>query len=241
MKTKTRLLWLITMLPTIITAAAVQFMPDSVPAHYNFKGEIDRWGSKYENFIMPAVIIVMTAFWLAAIASADKKAARAELDEKQRKEAASNAKVLYYAAAATTLFETALHCVMMYNDFKIVNGEKVGLGADYFKISGVILGVLIVVLGNIIPKVKRNALFGVRTKWSLADDENWRVTNRFGGGLLMIGGLLTITESLILEGMATMIIAVAIMLACCAMCVLYSYLAYIGRKRKGENDKDKNL
>lgn len=32
------------------TAVLIVFMPDTVPAHYNFAGEIDRWGSKYENF-----------------------------------------------------------------------------------------------------------------------------------------------------------------------------------------------
>ena len=34
----------------IITAVCIQFMADSVPMHYNFHGEIDRYGSKNENF-----------------------------------------------------------------------------------------------------------------------------------------------------------------------------------------------
>lgn len=229
------------MLPMIITAAAVQFMPDSMPAHYNFEGEIDRWGSKYENFIMPVFIIVMAAVWTAVIASMNKKAARLDIDEKQRKEAASNAKVLYYVAVVLTLFETAMHCVILYTDFQVVKGGTSVIKADFYKISGVIMGVFIAVMGNVLPKAKRNTLVGVRTKWSLADDEIWSATNRFGGGLLMIAGLCTITESLLLEGIITVIIAAAILLACCGMCVLYSYLVYTGRKRSGENGKAKNL
>ena len=30
-------------------------LPDEVPAHYNASGEVDRWGSKYELFILPGI------------------------------------------------------------------------------------------------------------------------------------------------------------------------------------------
>ncbi|MDE6209613.1 MAG: DUF1648 domain-containing protein [Lachnospiraceae bacterium] len=49
MKLKTKILWIITVLPLLVTAIAVRFMEDTVPAHYDFYGNIDRWGSKYEN------------------------------------------------------------------------------------------------------------------------------------------------------------------------------------------------
>lgn len=215
----------------IITAAAIQFMPDRMPAHYNFAGEIDRYGSKYEKLIFPVVIMLMTAAWLGAIAAMNKKSRRRDLDEKQRKDAAANVKALYYVAIASTLFETAVQCGLLYQDFQAVKGGADGLNADYYKISGVIMGISIVVVANVVPKVKRNALVGIRTKWSLADDETWSATNRFGGGLLAVGGLCIITESLILDNIITVIIAIAILLACCGMCVLYSYLVYTGRKR----------
>ena len=41
------------------TAVLIVFMPDTVPAHYNFAGEIDRWGSKYENFAFPAIAVLI--------------------------------------------------------------------------------------------------------------------------------------------------------------------------------------
>lgn len=30
-------------------------LPDQVPAHFNFKGEVDRYGSKYELIILPVI------------------------------------------------------------------------------------------------------------------------------------------------------------------------------------------
>lgn len=229
------------MLPIIITAAAVQFMPDSMPAHYNFEGKIDRWGSKYEKLIMPAFIIIMTSVWVLVISGMNKKAARQDILEKQKKEAASNANVMFYVAVAMTLFETAMQCALLYVDFQAVEKNASAFTADFYKISSVLIGIFITVIGNVVPKFKRNSLIGVRTKWSLEDDENWSATNRFGGGLLMIGGLLIITEGLILGGPASAIVALAILLACCGMCVLYSYLVYAKRKRAEQDGKQKNL
>ena len=34
-------------------------IPDQVPGHYNASGEVDRWGTKYELFILPAVGFIL--------------------------------------------------------------------------------------------------------------------------------------------------------------------------------------
>lgn len=227
---------MLTALPMLLTAVAVQFMPDSVPAHYNFEGEIDRWGSKYENFIMPDFIVLMTVFFLLFIRGMGRRSKRADIDDKQRGEAAANAKVLYYVAIAMVVFETVLHCVMMYSDFAVADGKAVMPGVDIYKISGVIIGVFVVAAGNVIPKAKRNRLIGVRTKWSLADDETWAASNRFGGGLMVVAGLLIIVESLMVKGIASVLAATAILLVCVVIVVIYSYKVYT--KRNTNRDEE---
>ena len=59
---KNKILWIVTFIPTIVTAIVLKIMPDQVPMHYDAAGNIDRWGSKYENFIFPVIIIGMTLF-----------------------------------------------------------------------------------------------------------------------------------------------------------------------------------
>lgn len=44
------------------TAILLIFTPDTIPVHYNFAGEVDRFGSKYENLIWPIFTIIMGAF-----------------------------------------------------------------------------------------------------------------------------------------------------------------------------------
>ena len=50
------------------------------------------------------------------------------------------------------------------------------------------LGIFFVVLGNYFGKIRRNHLIGIRTPWTLCDDENWLLTHRLGGPVFMLGG-----------------------------------------------------
>ena len=52
-------IWIASILPLIITAFLLRFLPDSVPMHYDLSGQIDRWGSKNENLIFPLFIFAM--------------------------------------------------------------------------------------------------------------------------------------------------------------------------------------
>ena len=44
-------MWIISFIALAGTAIVLPYMPDSVPMHYDMSGNIDRWGSKYENMI----------------------------------------------------------------------------------------------------------------------------------------------------------------------------------------------
>ena len=46
------LLLFLSVAPFFFFFASIQFLPDQIPAHYNAAGEIDRWGSKYEQLIL---------------------------------------------------------------------------------------------------------------------------------------------------------------------------------------------
>ena len=44
-------------------------------------------------------------------------------------------------------------------------------------------------VGNYLPRVKQNYTLGIKTPWALADPENWRRTQRFGGACFMVLGV----------------------------------------------------
>ena len=55
-----KLMWAISVFALVLTAVVLQFMPDSVPMHYDLTGNIDRWGSKYENLLFPVIILFLS-------------------------------------------------------------------------------------------------------------------------------------------------------------------------------------
>ena len=75
-----------------------------------------------------------------------------------------------------------MHSIM----YTVALGLEVNLGMLLF----LPLGILFAVMGNYMPKFRRNSTMGIKTTWALADDENWNATHRFGGKVWMAGGLL---------------------------------------------------
>ncbi len=93
------------------------------------------------------------------------------------------------------------------------------------KLTNIAIGILLIVLGNIMPKARLNAYFGLRTKWSMANDRVWQRSQRFRGYSGVACGLLTIIVSIILPGKwvfaATSCIATVWIVLC--MVASYSY------------------
>ncbi len=71
-----KIMWAISILSFVLTAIVLQFMPDSVPMHYDLAGNPDRWGSKYENFLFPVVILLLSLHWHLFTAHFEKKRRR---------------------------------------------------------------------------------------------------------------------------------------------------------------------
>jgi uncharacterized membrane protein len=52
-----------------------------------------------------------------------------------------------------------------------------------------VLGVSWVLLGLILPRIRRNPWMGVRLPWTLASDENWARTHRVAGWAFALSGV----------------------------------------------------
>lgn len=72
MKAKKALFYIFMFLPFAVVLISLLFLPDQIPAHYNFENQVDRWGSKYESLIIPAVTILFGLFMLGMSKLASK-------------------------------------------------------------------------------------------------------------------------------------------------------------------------
>ena len=104
MMNKKRILYFALMfIPLFITVIALPFLPGKIPAHYNFAGEIDRFGSKFETLLFPLCTIGMGFFmlWMAKISA------------KQEKGGKNNEKVVFYTGMGLSVFFTLEHCFFL--------------------------------------------------------------------------------------------------------------------------------
>ena len=79
---------------------------------------------------------------------------------------------------------------LLYNGI----ARLVNMGADMENLFMAVIyygtGLLFMIIGNYLPKVKQNNIIGIRVVWSLMDEENWNATHRFSGKLWMASGIL---------------------------------------------------
>ena len=182
------------------TAVFLVLMPDRVPMHYNFAGEMDRMGSKYENLLWPGVSLVMAGIFVLAA--------------KEKKTTEKEQKILLLAAIYTLLLFYVLGVYFMYKALRYGSAAEVA-GNQFDQILRFTMlgtGVLLVLLSNLMPKTTRNALFGIRTTWSQYSDTTWRKSQRFGAFSGVLCGGLIILSAVFFSGSVCLVIDTVLVL-----------------------------
>jgi len=211
-------MWILSGLSLILTGAAMPFLPETVPMHFNVLGEVDRWGAKYECFILPAVLLVMSLLFRLMISKFEKKAADSA-EEKERVSLTANAKVMKLAGVVIAAFFAVMQALMLYAAVAQTSVEMV-------KVLCVLIGSLLIVLGNFMPKTRKNAVVGLRIKWSMYNDTTWMKSNRFGAVVMVIAGILMAATGLLAKPACAGVLVIIWVLAAVLIQSVYSYKVY---------------
>ncbi|MBR5756153.1 MAG: SdpI family protein, partial [Firmicutes bacterium] len=89
------------------------------------------------------------------------------------------------------------------------------------------LGAVFTIVGNYLPKARQNYTVGIRTPWTLEDEDNWNRTHRLAGFLWVAAGLLTIVLTLL--GFTNVWLTLGMIIAASIIPIIYSYA--IGRNK----------
>ena len=225
MKSRRFITWILACIPLIIVLLFIPELPDTIPAHYDFKGNVDRFGSKYELLILPVVTIGMGFFWLwmEKIALKDKE------------KGPQNVKVLFWGnivMSVTFVILTIWFLSLAYNKTENINQN----GFDFLKLLAVGLSVGWMILGNLLPKCKQNALIGIRTKWTLASETVWYKTHRWGGRLILVTGIVSaLVCLLVFDGILSLFVSAGCFVLAAIPIIVYSYCAYKKLPESGSN------
>lgn len=180
--------FLLLALELVMVLAALPFLPDSIPAHYNAAGVADRWGSKYEALIFPLLLLPYGGIWMG-VSRLTRGSSSGEMAEFL---------LLIGGVVQFAVFDVMTAC-FLYADFRQTE-RLASLPVDLNRILCAVTGLGLIALGNYLPKLKTPGPVGLRTRWSMKNEAVWRRCQRFGGWSLAAAGVFSIAAALIAGG-----------------------------------------
>ncbi len=101
---------------------------------------------------------------------------------------------------------------------------NLGIQFDVMYVVLPAVGLLMLYVGVILPKTKRNWFIGIRTPWTISSDYVWQKTHELGGTLFKILGALILFSVLVPQ--YALVIALVPLCVFVLGLVLYSYRLY---------------
>ncbi|WP_280166200.1 SdpI family protein [Priestia aryabhattai] len=197
----------ITLLTLVAWLVALPHLPATMPIHWGANGEADGFATKINAMILTVGIMVFIYFVIAFVPRIDP-----------RKE---NYK--YFSKTYNILLNAVLLLFFFVNMSTILQGLGYNVPMSY--IAPIMAGLVFIIIGNYLQRVRSNYFMGIRTPWTLSNETVWKKTHRLSGKIFFIGGLLILISAFLPDGYKSIIMWGSIVL-CVAIPYLYSYVAY---------------
>ncbi len=162
------LLWIIMLAPLAYLGMIWNLLPDTIPIHFDYTGTPDDYGSKMTLFWMTLLLPVGTYGIMSLVMAIDPKQ---KMHKMGNKFWTLKLLIVGFIAALT---------------FMIVRSTYVGSIETKWMFG--LISFFFVVLGNYLQTVPPNYFIGIRTPWTLENDEVWKKTHRFCGRIMMVIG-----------------------------------------------------
>jgi len=195
----------IILLPIAVGLILWNQLPEQVPSHWNAAGEIDGWTGK-PFFVFGLPLIMLGFQWLCVLGT--------QADPKKNNHPD---KILHIVLWIIPVLSIVLSAIT----YAIVLGQDIRVEM----IMPILVGLVLAIVGNYMPKCKQNYTIGIKIPWTLSSEENWNKTHRFAGRLWLVCGILIMLTGFF-GGFEFFVAIVAVMVL---VPFLYSYILY----RKG--------
>jgi uncharacterized membrane protein len=100
-----------------------------------------------------------------------------------------------------------------------------GAAVDISRMTGLLVGALFFLVGNLMGKIRPNWFVGVRTPWTLSSKRSWTRTHRFAGWVFVVGGLCFMGAG-VFRAHVMWNVAAGLLVAGIIATVVYSYLVW---------------
>ncbi len=208
MKTRTTLIIILAAGMVMLLAGFLlgQHMGPRVATHWNAAGEADGYGSLFMGlYFLPLLAMGLSILILFMPAIDPLKKNIAEFKEDYNLFILSFAGFFYYLQGITLTWN---------------------MGASFSMNAALApaFGLFFILTGWMIGKAKRNYFIGIRTPWTLANDEVWASTHQLGGKLFIASGVLTMLCVIFPDAAITVLLFTAI--GSSVITMVYSYFEF---------------
>lgn len=195
-------------LPIIVGLAMWNILPDEIVTHWGVNGAPDSWSSKtFAIFGIPLFMLVI--HWICVLVTA-------------------------FFANCENVGKKAIHLVfwicpvMSIVCMSMVYAEALGIGISVEIFMPLFIGILFIIVGNYMPKCKRNYVIGVKLPWTVKSDENWYKTHRLAGIIWVTGGFITIITALFRMPLIAFILIILMII----IPMIYSFAYYLKNEKE---------
>lgn len=198
---------IITALPMLVGIVLWKQLPETMATHFDSSGIPNGWSKRgFAVFGIPLFLVILNTICVVVT----------ERDPKRTRYPEKMMKIVYWITPVCSW----ICAVSIYASSLGMEMKNLG---QYMTL---ILGLMFLVLGNYLPKIKQNYYLGIKLPWTYADEDNWNKTHRFGGKVWVIGGILFVLNFFLkIKG-----IEIWLSLAMVLIPTVYSYL-YSRRKK----------
>jgi uncharacterized membrane protein len=205
---------LLVLLGVLLSAAVYTRLPETMAVHWNARGNPDGWMPRpFGAFFAPALMLALWAV-LRGVRRVDP-----------RQESYARFDTAYETIVASVL-------VLVLATHVITIAAALGYRVPIARLVPSLVGALFVVVGNVMPRLRPNWWFGVRTPWTLSNDRVWMRTHRLAGFSMAAAGIVMILAALALPTTLGLPLMLAALVAAVIAPAVYSYLAW-RREQKG--------
>lgn len=178
-------------------------LPASLPIHFDINGTPNGWGPKYSIFLFPGMSLFTYAI-TAAVPFLDPKRMSVEF-------------------MTGNFFKLRLILVFFISALAFVTIHGIADSSNIMPYVAKIIFLLLAGIGNFMINLKPNWFVGIRTPWTLSNDEVWRKTHQVIGRLFFFGGLAGFLISFLLCPPLTNTILVFFVILSSLFAIAYSF------------------
>jgi len=207
--------WMIVLILALYILGFILYpaLPDMMPSHWNLEGKVDGYTAKTSHLIFFPTMILGLYLLMSFAPMIDPRVD----NYKKFRGVFEGFRILLVLVLTGIYVATLLYAL----------GIPVSIG----KVSIFTIGLMLIFIGNYFGKVRHNYTFGIKTPWTLANEEVWNRTHRVSGPLWVIAGSIWILSMLLPEKPAFVIDMTAIGIAG-VYGFIYSYWLFNRLKNK---------